>query len=109
LNVSREEQKRRLIARLDDPDKNWKFEPKDVVERRYWDDYMHAYEAALNATSRSWAPWYAIPADDKSYMRARVADTIIETLQSIGLQYPAPSDKDRAEFAEARAELEADD
>ena len=109
LNVSREEQKRRFISRLDDPDKNWKFEPKDVVERRYWDDYMNAYEAALNATSRPWAPWYAIPADDKSYMRARVADTIIETLQSIGLQYPVPSEKDRAEFAEARAELEAED
>ena len=109
LNVSQEEQKRRFISRLDDPDKNWKFEPKDVVERRYWDDYMHAYEAALNATSRPWAPWYAIPADDKSYMRARVADIIIATLQNIGLQYPVPSAKDRAEFAEARAELEAED
>ena len=109
LNVSREEQKRRFISRLDYPDKNWKFEPKDVVERRDWDDYMHAYEAALNATSRPWAPWYAIPADNKSYMRARVADIIIETLQSIGLQYPVPSEKDRAEFAAARAELEAED
>ena len=109
LNVSREEQKRRFIARLDYPDKNWKFEPNDVVERRYWDDYMHAYEAALNATSRPWAPWYAIPADNKSYMRARVADTIIAALQNIGLQYPVPSAKDRAEFAEARAELEAED
>ena len=108
LNVSREEQKRRFISRLDDPDKNWKFEPKDVVERRDWDGYMHAYEAALNATSRPWAPWYAIPADNKSYMRARVADIIIETLQSIGLQYPEPSEKDRAEFAAARAELEAE-
>ena len=74
LNVSRDEQKRRFLARLDEPDKNWKFEPRDVVERRFWDDYMGAYEAALNATSRPWAPWYAIPADDKPYMRARVAD-----------------------------------
>ena len=105
LNVSRDEQKRRFLARLDDPDKNWKFEPHDVVERRSWDDYMKAYEAALNATSRPWAPWYAIPADDKSYMRARVADIIIATLHSIGLKYPEPSDKDRQEFAEARAEL----
>lgn len=109
LNVSRDEQKRRFLARLDDPDKNWKFEPRDVVERRSWDDYMNAYEAALNATSRPWAPWYAIPADDKSYMRARVADIIIATLQSIGLKYPEPSDKDRAEFTAARAELGADD
>lgn len=109
LNVSRDEQKRRFLARLDNADKNWKFEPHDVVERRYWDDYMQAYEEALNATSRPWAPWYSIPADDKPYMRARVADIIIDTLQSIGLRYPEPSDKDRGEFAEARAELAADD
>ena len=105
LNVSRDEQKRRFLSRLDEAEKNWKFEPKDVVERRYWDDYMAAYEAALNATSKPWAPWYAIPADDKPYMRARVADIIIDTLRSIGLRYPEPSDKDRAEFAAARAEL----
>lgn len=109
LNVSKDEQKRRFLARLDDPDKNWKFEPRDVVERRSWDDYMKAYEDALNATSRPWAPWYAIPADNKSYMRARVADIIIDALQSIGLRYPQPSDKDRAEFAEARAELVSGD
>jgi PPK2 family polyphosphate:nucleotide phosphotransferase len=107
LNVSKNEQKARFLARLDDPDKNWKFEPRDVVERRHWDDYMAAYESALNATSRPWAPWYAIPADDKRYMRARVADIVIETLESIGLRYPEPSDEDRAEFAASRAELEA--
>jgi PPK2 family polyphosphate:nucleotide phosphotransferase len=109
LNVSRDEQKRRFLARLDDPDKNWKFEPHDVEERRYWDAYMQAYQDALNATSRPWAPWYSIPADDKPYMRARVADIIIDTLQSIGLKYPEPSDKDRGEFAEARAELMAEE
>ena len=109
LNVSRDEQKRRFLARLDNPDKNWKFEPRDLVERRYWDDYMNAYEAALNATSRPWAPWYAIPADNKSYMRARVAEIIIDTLQSIGLKYPVPSDEDLQEFAASRAELVADD
>ena len=105
LNVSKDEQKRRFLSRLDEREKNWKFEPKDVVERRYWDDYMAAYEAALNATSKPWAPWYAIPADDKPYMRARVADIIIDTLRSIGLRYPEPSDKDRDEFAAAREEL----
>ncbi len=105
LNVSKEEQKRRFLSRLDEAEKNWKFEPKDVVERRYWDDYMAAYQEALNATSRPWAPWYAIPADDKPYMRARVADIIIDTLQSIGLRYPEPSDEERSEFAAARAEL----
>ena len=109
LNVSKDEQKRRFLSRLDEADKNWKFEPNDVKERRYWDDYMRAYEAALNGTSRAWAPWYAIPADDKSYMRARVADIIITALQGIGLEYPEPSAEDRAEFAAARKELCTDD
>jgi len=105
LNVSKDEQKRRFLARLDDPDKNWKFEPGDLVERSYWDEYMRAYEAALNATSRPWAPWYAIPADNKRYMQARVASIIIEALQSIGLEYPEPSPEDLAEFEKARKEL----
>ena len=105
LNVSKDEQKRRFLARLDNPGKNWKFEPNDVLERRYWDDYMAAYESALNATSRPWAPWYAIPADDKEYMQARVADIIIASLRGIGLEYPEPSEEDRARFAAARKEL----
>jgi len=109
LNVSKDEQKRRFLARLDDPAKNWKFEPGDIVERRYWDEYMSAYQDAINATSRPWAPWYAIPADDKPYMRARVAEIIIDALQGIGLKYPKPSTEDRADFAESRAELCADD
>lgn len=108
LNVSRDEQKRRFLARLDDAAKNWKFEPGDVVERRHWDDYMNAYEAALNATSTPWAPWYAIPADDKRYMRGQVADIIIDALESIGLKYPEPTAEEREEFASARAELEQD-
>lgn len=105
LNVSKDEQKRRFLARLDEADKNWKFEPRDVFERRYWDDYMNAYEHALNATSRPYAPWYAIPADDKRYMQARVAEIVIDALQKIGLKYPEPSAEDRAEFDAARAEL----
>ncbi|HNP65388.1 MAG TPA: polyphosphate kinase 2 family protein [Woeseiaceae bacterium] len=109
LNVSKDEQKRRFLARLDDPTKNWKFDAGDVRERRHWDKYMLAYEAALNATSRPWAPWYAIPADNKSYMRARVAEIVVSALQGIGLKYPKVSDKDRAAFAEARKELESGD
>ncbi|HNP36770.1 MAG TPA: polyphosphate kinase 2 family protein [Woeseiaceae bacterium] len=108
LNVSKDEQKKRFLARLNDPTKNWKYEPADVRERRYWDAYMQAYEQALNATSRPWAPWYAIPADDKKYMRARVAEIINQTLESIGLRYPEPTAADRKEFAESRAELEGD-
>jgi PPK2 family polyphosphate:nucleotide phosphotransferase len=105
LNVSKDEQKQRFLERLDNPDKNWKFEPRDVIERRHWDSYMDAYEAALNATSRPWAPWYAIPADDKPYMRARVAETIINALQSIGLEYPEPTPEELEEFATVREEL----
>ena len=105
LNVSKDEQKRRFLARLDDPERIWKFEPGDVVERRHWDDYMQAYEAALNATSRPWAPWYAIPADNKRYMRARVASIIVESLKSIGLRYPEPTAEDLAEFERCREEL----
>jgi PPK2 family polyphosphate:nucleotide phosphotransferase len=106
LNVSRDKQKRRFLARLDDSDRNWKFEPQDVIERRHWSDYMAAYEAALNATSRPWAPWYAVPADDKRYMQARVAETIVSALESIGLRYPEPNAEDRDAFAAARSELE---
>ncbi len=108
LNVSKQVQKERFLARLDHADRNWKFEPGDIVERGHWDEYMNAYEDALNATSRPWAPWYAIPADDKGYMRARVAEIIIHSLKNIGLRYPEPSDEDRAMFAASRAELESE-
>ncbi len=69
LHISREEQRQRFISRLEEADKHWKFSELDVVESQHWDEYMQAYERALNATSKPWAPWYAIPADDKPYMR----------------------------------------
>ncbi|MFQ5633936.1 MAG: PPK2 family polyphosphate kinase [Gammaproteobacteria bacterium] len=109
LNVSRSEQKKRFLRRLDNPDKNWKFKPADIAERAYWDDYMHAYEAALNATSRPWAPWYAVPADNKPHMRACVAEIIVEALSSIGLEYPQASEEDKAGFERARAKLSKHD
>ncbi len=90
LNVSKDEQRRRFLARLDQPEKNWKFEQGDLVERGFWDNYMDAYQEALNATSKPWAPWYAIPADDKSFMRACVADIIAGALSSLDLKYPGP-------------------
>ncbi len=105
LNLSRDEQKKRFLARLDDPGKNWKFNSSDIEERAHWDSYMHAYEAALNATSRSWAPWYAIPADNKPYMRARVAEIIVQTLSGIDLSYPQPSNADKKSFESAREKL----
>jgi polyphosphate kinase 2 (PPK2 family) len=107
LNVSREEQRQRFLARLDVPEKNWKFSVGDVKERGHWDAYMAAYEAALAGTSRPWAPWYAVPADDKDYMRTAVAGIIVDTLKSLPLAYPAVAEADRARFAEMRALLEA--
>ena len=107
LNVSKEEQKERFLARIQKPEKNWKFHPADVAERGHWDDYMAAYEDALNATSRSWAPWYAIPADDKPYMRATVADIIVRSLESLDLSYPTVSAAERAELQDWGKELEA--
>ena len=105
LNVSRKEQTKRLLSRLDTPEKQWKFNPGDMEERPFWDDYRRAFEDALNATSREWAPWYAIPADNKPYMRATIAEIIVNALDSIGLKYPQPSEEDRARFDECRAQL----
>lgn len=105
LNVSRNEQRRRFLDRLDEPDKNWKFSVRDVEERGHWDDYMVAYEEALAATSRPWAPWYAIPADDKDYMRMVTADLVVRTLEALPLRYPEPEEALQARFAEMRALL----
>lgn len=106
LNVSKEEQKRRFLSRLDEPEKNWKFSTGDIAERQHWDEYMAAYSEALNGTSRDYAPWYAIPADNKPYMRVAVAETIIETLEALSLAYPEVSAKDLVRFQEARGLLE---
>ncbi len=94
LNVSRDEQKRRFLSRLNDPKKYWKFAAGDLKERALWDDYMHAYEAMLNATSSELAPWYAIPADDKLWMRASITEIIVNKLESLNLNYPEAEDVD---------------
>lgn len=107
LNVSREEQRQRFLARLDEPEKNWKFATGDVRERERWKDYMAAYQDALNATSVAHAPWYAIPADSKSFMRATVADIVVRTLKSLDLRYPVPGAAEKARFAEMRKYLGA--
>ena len=106
LNVSKAEQAERFLSRIEEPHKHWKFSLKDVEERAHWDDYMTAYEDALNATSRSWAPWYAIPADDKDYMRMTVADIIVRNLDGLDLAYPTVSDEARAELEIGRRALE---
>jgi PPK2 family polyphosphate:nucleotide phosphotransferase len=88
LNVSKEEQRRRLLARIDRPNKRWKFNPADLDERPYWDAYLEAYEDCLNATSRPWAPWYVIPADDKPYMRWQVAKLVNDAFERIHPDFP---------------------
>lgn len=108
LNVSREEQRRRFLERIEEPKKNWKFAAGDVRERSHWSRYMEAYEQALCATSRPWAPWYAIPADDKPYMRMCVAETIVETLARLDLRYPSVDSEIRERFNEMRNLLESE-
>ena len=88
LNVSPNEQRRRFLSRLEEPEKNWKFSMGDVAERQHWDAYMHAYRQALSETSRPWAPWYAIPADDKPFMRWQVAQLVRQTLERMDPRYP---------------------
>lgn len=106
LNVSKAEQKRRFLSRIERPEKNWKFSARDIKERAFWESYMHAYEAALNGTSRPWAPWYSIPADDKAFMRATVAELIVSSLKSLDLAYPQVSAAAKAEMERLGRNLE---
>jgi PPK2 family polyphosphate:nucleotide phosphotransferase len=105
LNVSKDEQRERFLARLDDPDKNWKFALGDVKEREHWDDYMEAYEDMISATSTDHAPWYVIPADRKWFMRMAVADAIVEALEGLKLEYPTVGEEKKKELEAARALL----
>jgi len=91
LNVSKEEQAKRFLERIDDPTKNWKFSASDLTEREYWNDYMRCYEEAISATSTKFAPWYIIPADKKWFTRLAISDVIIETMKSMDLKYPEVS------------------
>jgi PPK2 family polyphosphate:nucleotide phosphotransferase len=109
LHVSKAEQKRRFLARLDTPNKEWKFNAADVAERARWDDYMSAFEDALTGTSTQWAPWYVIPADHKWLTQALVARLLVETIRSLDLRWPEVSDSEREANAKARRELEAED
>ena len=106
LNVSFQEQTKRLLRRIDKPSRNWKFNSGDVKERERWPDYMRAFEEALNETSRPWAPWYAIPADNKPYMRLQVARIVQETLESLGVDFPKIDEAARLALAECREALE---
>lgn len=108
LNVSKDEQKRRFMERLDRSEKNWKFSPSDMIERGYWDDYMAAYEDVLSATSTEYAPWYVVPADYKWITRAVVADIVTTAIRGLELKYPEVTSEKKKLLEEARKKLDSE-
>ena len=106
LHLSKKEQKRRFLERLDTPDKNWKFSEADAKERGFWGKYQDAYEEMIRATATEYAPWYVVPADNKWFSRLVVAAAIIEALGSLDLEFPRVDDAKKAELAAAREALE---
>jgi PPK2 family polyphosphate:nucleotide phosphotransferase len=108
LNVSSEEQKKRFLSRIAEPEKNWKFSTGDVRERGHWDDYMNAYEDAISATSTEAAPWYIVPADRKWFTRLAISEIIVKKLESMNLHYPVVTEEQRAALGEAKRVLMKD-
>jgi PPK2 family polyphosphate:nucleotide phosphotransferase len=108
LNLSKEEQARRFLKRIDHPEKNWKFSPADIRERQYWDSYQLAFEHMLSSTSTEWAPWYVVPADHKWFSRLATAAVLVRELAAIDPRYPAADPAVRGEMLQARAGLVAD-
>ncbi len=108
LHVSKDEQKKRLLERIDMPEKNWKIAPSDIQERKYWKQYQKAYEAAISATSTRDVPWHIVPADDKKSARLFVSHIILETLEALGMKYLETTPQRRAELLAMRDQLEAD-
>ena len=108
LNISKAEQRKRLLARLDEPDKNWKFSAGDLLERALWDKYMAAYEEMIRATSRPEAPWYVVPADHKWFARLIVSTALVEALQRLDLHYPKVTGTALNELEKAKSKLDAE-
>lgn len=109
LNLSKDEQRRRFLSRIDEHDKNWKFEPADLAERKHWDDYQDAYQDAIAETATKHAPWHVVPADNKWFTRLIVAATIVDRLEKLDPQFPMVDDEARKVMAKARKELLAED
>jgi len=105
LHLSKEEQRERFLARIDEPEKNWKFSLADIAERKYWKQYMKAYEECLSATSTREAPWYVVPADDKENARLIVSQIILDTLEGLEMSYPKTTDERHQELLEIRKQL----
>ncbi|MCE1273763.1 MAG: polyphosphate kinase 2 family protein [Chlorobiaceae bacterium] len=108
LHISKDEQRKRFLDRIDEPEKNWKFSIADIEERKFWDRYMDAYEVCLSATSTKNSPWYAVPADDKENARLIVSEIIVETMKSLDLNYPEISSERQKELIDIRKRLETD-
>jgi PPK2 family polyphosphate:nucleotide phosphotransferase len=108
LNVSKDEQKKRFLERIEEPSKNWKFSASDAKERGHWDDYQEAYESCIRATSTEYAPWFVVPADNKWFMRLSVAAVIYETLESLDLKYPKVTAAQKKQLQEAKTILDAE-
>ena len=108
LNVSKKEQKKRFLRRLDDTDRNWKFSSADARERGFWDKYMEAYQEMIRHTSSPQAPWYVVPADNKWFTRLVVAGAVIHALEQLDLAYPAVDDEKKRQLASARRLLNAE-
>ena len=106
LHLSKKEQKRRFLERLDNPEKNWKFSSADAKEREFWDAYQDAYEDAIRHTAKEYAPWYVVPADNKWFTRLVVAQAVVDVLKGMDLKYPKVSGPEKAALAEARQQLE---
>ncbi len=105
LNVSKKEQKKRFLARLDEPEKNWKFSSADVKERQCWDDYQEAYEDMIRNTATEHAPWYVVPADNKWFTRLVISTVVVDTLESLNLEYPKVDDEKRKAIEAAKKSL----
>ena len=108
LHVSKEEQKKRFLRRLDEPERNWKFSSADVKERQFWDDYQDAYEEMIANTAAEHAPWIVVPADNKWFARLVVSSVIVHTLKGLNLSYPTVDDEKKKELAAAEAELKSE-
>jgi PPK2 family polyphosphate:nucleotide phosphotransferase len=108
LNLSKREQAKRFLQRIDHPDKNWKFSPSDISERQHWDAYQRAFEAMLSHTSTDWAPWHVVPADHKWFSRLATAAVLVRALHAIDPHYPAADPAVRGEMLQARGELRAE-
>jgi len=105
LHLSKKEQKKRFLARLDEPEKNWKFSASDIHERKYWDDYQEAYEEMIRKTATKHAPWYVVPADNKWFSRLVISSVVVDTLESLNLAYPKVADKKKKELEAAKKVL----